>query len=129
MVLQSSSTGIVPLAKYQQLSGGVTAAYLQQNTKSETVFIPSLYEMIGASYSEFNEAEALVAVPGYQPFHYQAYRDGDMLKTFNGAPARWWLRSVYRLFDRSFCNVSPSGGSGGENFAQDPSGVAPCFAL
>ena len=126
---------IAPVNKYQQLYGGTTDAYLQKTT-GETVWLPSMYEVFGASFSDFNDSETLSA-NDYTPFQYMAYHgnvgssaSAKAVKVFDGFAGNWWLRSAFQRDVGRFCYTSVHGNhdsSGGSAFRTI--GAAPCFCL
>ena len=125
---------IVPVDKYQQLPGGTTAAQLEKTT-GETVWLPSMYEVYGATFADYNESEGLMTVAGYAPFQYRAYQGNNgsdanakAVKTYNGAGSFWWTRSAGRYANGVFCLVYSNGGRASYG-ASGVFGVAPCFAL
>ena len=124
---------IIPVAKYQQLPNGTTAAYLQKTT-NETVWLPSVHEVFGASFAGYNESEALKS-NGHVPFQYMAYvgnagstTNTCAIKTYNGGVCFWWFRSAYRSTATLFCGVN-SPGERTNYEATRPYGVAPAFCL
>lgn len=125
---------IVGVDKYQQLPSGATASYLQK-ARGETIWLPSMYEIFGTAFVSYNEAEALTGVSGYTPFQYQAYQGNGgsttnvkAVKTYDGLPKPWWLRSTIQYDTIRFCLVY-SNGYRNEYSASNTFGVAPCFAL
>ena len=125
-------SAIVPVDKMQQLSrldgSGV------QITENETVWLPSMYEVFGREIPSFNPTEALTDRSDLT-FQYQAFAAGHTseyaplgIKTYNGNPERWFLRSAYQGGDRQFCAVLPNGfRATGE--VGNGHGVVPCFAM
>ena len=133
-----TQAAIVGVDKYQQSPQSdeddpATGAKLQKTT-DETIWLPSVYEVYGMSFLDYNESEALTTVVGYVPFQYMAYQlDGasdtntHAIKTYNGSINYWWLRSV-RQGNTFFCHVTPNG-SRSNTYATYLGGAAPCFAL
>ncbi len=133
-------TAIAPVNKFQQLCGGTTAAYLQE-ASSETVWLPSTYEVTGLGIDSVNESEALTA-NGSIPFQYMAYRGNKseaaipyVTKTYAGSingnkPTTYyyWLRTAMRhvAYAREF-SCAHLGVSRG--IATRTYGVAPAFCL
>ena len=103
-------------------------------TSDETIWLPSLYEVFGTTFTYYNDSEG-IPVDGYIPFQYQAYAgnggseaNAKAVKTYNGSASRWWLRSALRDNAEQFC-IAYSDGYRGGNPASDTRGVAPCFCL
>jgi len=124
---------IVGVDKLQQLYGDATGSYLQK-TSDETIWLPSMYEVFGTTFTYYNDSEG-IPVDGYIPFQYQAYAgnggseaNAKAVKTYNGSASRWWLRSALRDNAEQFC-IAYSDGYRGGNPASDTRGVAPCFCL
>ena len=135
---EALQSAIAPVDKYQQLCSKETDPTTEttlQKTTGETIWLPSQNEIFGAIASAANKSERLTTIDGYAPFQYQAYAgnggsltNAKALKTFNGAAAFWWTRSVCWDTTYAFCTVrstmNPSNG-----IASGDIGVAPCFAL
>ncbi len=124
---------VVGVDKFQQLYGDATGSYLQK-TSDETIWLPSMYEVFGTTFTYYNDSEG-IPVDGYIPFQYQAYAgnggseaNAKAVKTYNGSASRWWLRSALRDNAEQFC-IAYSDGYRGGNPASDTRGVAPCFCL
>ncbi|MCI8340258.1 MAG: leucine-rich repeat protein [Eggerthellaceae bacterium] len=129
-----TQAAIVGVDKHQQLPSGTTASYLQKTT-GETVWLPSVREVFGAAFADYNESEALTTVAGYVPFQYMAYQPGGTstpntraIKTYNGSACIWWLRSACRYNTNLFCLVH-SNGDRNNITANSTIGAAPCFCL
>ncbi len=124
---------IVPVDKYQQLVDGTTADYLDKAT-GETIWLPSMYEVYGTSFDNYNESEALDGIAGYVRFQYQAYQGNNgattndkAIKKYNASLTNWWLRSAYRSYKSSFCYVGYiERDYGGASYTR---GVTPAFCL
>ena len=128
-------SAIVPLNKYHQINGSDIQSSLQPTT-GETIWVPSAYEVFGApARPEFNESEALVNIPGYTPFQYQAYQGNDTpyinekaFKRYNGSISGWWLRTAYRAAATVFCHTNHEAEML-TNYADIQNGLSPCFAI
>ena len=123
--LKNAETGIASVHKEQQLANGSTYAFLQHSI--ETVFIPSLYEMIGTASPAYNPSEGLLMSSGrhYEPFQYSAFE----LRGYTGFKRNIWTRSGSTAWTLGYCFVSMTG-KWDANLAWVTSyGVLPCFAL
>ncbi len=125
--MRDSSTGIVPVVKRQQEYDNMTA----QTSSSETVFIPSIYEVLGVgTHAYWNPAEQASG------FQYQWFAKGGARykgNTYARKSTTWLTRSAYYYDDvrkgawGSLVIVS-GGDISGEN-ANVARGVMPCFAF
>ncbi len=125
---------VAPVDKFQQLPSGTTASFLQKTT-SETIWLPSMHEVLGTISTNFNESEGLTTVVGYTPFQYMAYQPGGTsttnthaIKAYNGSASYWWLRTARRSSTDIFCTVGPYGDRN-SSYANVTRGAAPCFCL
>ena len=113
--VQSPITGICPVEKAQQDVGGSL-----QESHDQTVFLPSVYEVLGRTETSYNPAETLES-----SFQYQLFIQD---KTAAKRAAKWWTRTpnvkggnYYTCFiENGGLNSQPSWGT---------SGYVPAFAL
>ena len=130
---------IVPVDKFQQLCSSETdpsTGTTLQKTTGETVWLPSMYEMFGASFPNYNGSEALMSVSGYVPFQYMAYQgnagsatNARVYKAYNGVNNSWWTRSAYQGATIYFARVASGSLSYAYSYANVTTGVVPCFCL
>ncbi|MCI8341032.1 MAG: hypothetical protein HFJ73_05535 [Eggerthellaceae bacterium] len=126
---------IVPVKKNQQLHGSASSASLQ-STSDETIWVPSMYEIFGAAFLNYNQAET-ISRNGYVPFQYEAYAGNNgsnvnskAVRAFNGVACKWWPRSAHQYYDYLFCYINTNGSH--NNTYEDTTsafGAVPCFAL
>jgi hypothetical protein len=92
--------------------------------KTRSLWLPSENELFGVnSWGEAGHGDGQkLHVPLYQKSY--AHR----IKRHNGSRDWWWLNTPYAGSAAYFCNVSYSGGAGGNN-ASAVGGCAPAFCV
>lgn len=120
--MRERGTGIVPVSKHQQITGGNSWDHLQTSL-DERIWIPSAYEVFGQTFPDYNAAEEIL-----EQYRHPSYMNLGA-KTFDGQPCAYWLRGavVTNRFNYSF--VSASGSIGGDGADQSQYGILPCFCL
>ncbi len=124
--LRDASTGIVEVEKRQQPYN----SHVLQQTR-EKVFIPSMFEVYGLPFSNFNADEKGPDCFQYQSFALFEGQDGynDLaIKQSNGVNTHWWVRSARVNGEGKFGTVHTDG-TRSANWANATGGVVPCFAL
>ena len=131
-------TAIARIDKYQQIAYTATdyvGAGLLQKTSGESVWLPSLHEVMGRTFDFNNESEGLT-INGYMPFQYEAFRtegtstiNTKAIKSFNGGICDWWLRSFGRDIGGGICCAHFDGSILGHPPHDYSVGVVPAFCL
>lgn len=133
-------SAIASVTKCQGLSNGTvdpTTKTSLQITAGEAIWLPSVYEVWGTGTDgNYAVTEKRTDITGYTPFQYQAYQRSSgssinvtAIKTFNGTPRDWWLRSATSIHTVRFGRMISNGGQGSLDSVEKAGGVAPAFCL